>query len=163
MNVTHILVTRSDRISIYKFYHSDDYGTWVRQPTPTNIIGDLSRLPWWDNQPWEFIDPAVIPTDRTFRAAWVRDAGGVSVDMEKAVEVHKDTLRKVRAPLLQALDIEMMTAWAKGDTKTAQEVEAKKQALRDVTDDPRIEAATTPDELKAVVPEVLSVEAVKAR
>jgi hypothetical protein len=42
-----------------------------------------------------------------------------------------------------------------GDTAKQQEIAAKKQSLRDVTVDPVIDAATTPDELKAVRPSAL--------
>jgi hypothetical protein len=51
-----------------------------------------------------------------------------------------------------------MRAQEQGDQAKADEIAAKKQALRDVTADPAIDAATTPDELKAVRPDVLETE-----
>jgi hypothetical protein len=42
-----------------------------------------------------------------------------------------------------------------GDTAEKQRIAALKQALRDVTDTPEIEASTTSDELKLVWPAIL--------
>lgn len=157
-----IAVGRPDGgVSIVAIILDDGHG--ISRTYSTALAEAEMRRAGLGGLPFRRVEDADVPADRTFRNAWTAEDGPITVDMSKAVEIHKDALRKVRAPLLQALDIEMMAAWAKGDTTTGQEVEAKKQALRDVTDDPRIAAATTPDELKAVVPEVLSVEAVKAR
>lgn len=97
---------------------------------------------------------ADIPGDRYFRGAWI-DAGKIDVDMPKAREIHKDRLRRERAPLLDALDTEYMRADELGDIELKAEIAAKKQALRDITDDPAIESAKTPEELKAVRPPAL--------
>ena len=53
------------------------------------------------------------------------------------------------------VDVEFMRAVEAGDADKQAEIAAKKQALRDATSDPAITAATTPDELKAVVPSAL--------
>lgn len=75
--------------------------------------------------------------------------------MTKAVEIKKDLIRAERAPILAALDIEMMRAIESGNTAKQTEISAKKQALRDATTDPVILEAVTPEELKAAVPEAL--------
>lgn len=103
-----------------------------------------------------FVAAETIPADRTFRDAWT-DAGSVVVDMPKARELHKDTLRRLRAPLLAALDVDYQRADELNDTAAKQDIAARKQALRDVTADPAIEAAKTPEELKAVMPDALQV------
>jgi len=82
----------------------------------------------------------------------------ITVDMTKAREIKRDQLRAERKPLLEQLDVEFMRAQEAGDTAKQQEIAAKKQALRDVTADPAIDDATTPDELKAVRPDVLETE-----
>jgi hypothetical protein len=87
--------------------------------------------------------------DKSFRDAWTQNA----IDMEKAREIHKQRLRGLREPLLKALDLAFMLALEGGDGIA--EIVAKKKALRDVTKDPRISEAKTPDELRAVVPECL--------
>jgi hypothetical protein len=95
------------------------------------------------------------PTDRTFRAAWKASGGRVEVDMPLAREIHKARLRELRAPKIAALDVEYMRSLENGDAIMQGEIAAKKQALRDVTEDPGIAAATTPEELKAVLPAAL--------
>lgn len=82
----------------------------------------------------------------------------IIVNMQKAVEIKKDMIRAERAPLLAALDIEMMRAIEAGDTAKQTEIGAKKQALRDATTDPVVVYATTPEELKAAVPAALAGE-----
>ena len=90
-----------------------------------------------------------LPTDRTFRNAWVfGDADVVEVDMPKAQEIFKDNLRRERQPLLEALDVEYMKAMERGEDTTA--IVAQKVALRDITADARIASATTPDQLGAM-------------
>jgi len=48
-----------------------------------------------------------------------------------------------------------MRAQEAGDTQRQALIAEKKQSLRDATADPAIDAATTPDKLKAVRPDVL--------
>jgi len=94
-----------------------------------------------------------VPGDRTFRGAWQFSGDAVEVDMIKARDIHRDNLRADRAPLLEALDVDYMKSLEQnGDTAS---VVAQKQALRDVTADPRIESATTPDDLKALTIDAL--------
>jgi hypothetical protein len=94
------------------------------------------------------IDPSKIPNDRTFRSAWKAD---LSTDMDKARNIHRDKLRKLRAPKLAALDVELSRNPSKFD-----EIDAKRQALRDVTADPAIDNAKTPEALKAVIPAAIN-------
>lgn len=95
------------------------------------------------------IDKSGVPSDRTFRNAWKAD---LTVDMPKAREIHREHLRQMRAPLLQALDVEYQRADERGDPAEKQRIAARKQVLRDVTKDVAIEAAQTPEELKAAIP-----------
>jgi hypothetical protein len=102
------------------------------------------------------IDEAGIPADRTFRDAWrITPAGGVTVDMPAAREIYRAQLRVSRTPLLAALDVAFMRALESGDAVKQAEIIAKKEALRAVTEDPAIDAAETPAQLKAVIPAVL--------
>lgn len=93
------------------------------------------------------IDPTTIPADRTFRNALKPD---LTHDMEKCREIQRGRLREQRAPLLAALDIEYHRADERGDAKAKAEIAARKQALRDITNDPRIDAAKTPEDLKKI-------------
>ena len=79
----------------------------------------------------------------------------IVVNMQKALEIKKNMIRQERAPLLAALDIEMMRALEAGDTAKQEEIKQKKQALRDATTDPVLLQASTPEELKAARPQGL--------
>lgn len=89
-----------------------------------------------------------VPSDRTFRGAWQFNGSAVEVDMTSARNIHKDNLRQERAPRLADLDVQYMKALEAGSG--AAEIATQKQTLRDITEDARIAAATTPDELKAL-------------
>lgn len=96
------------------------------------------------------IEQEVIPTDYAFRDAWRLNGAAVDCDMTAAKEIQRDRLRRERAPLLAALDIEVTRALVSGDQAKVAEVEAERQRLRDVTALPAIDAAQTPDDLKAI-------------
>ena len=89
-----------------------------------------------------------VPTDRTFRGAWQFNGDAVEVDMAAALAIHKDKLRAERAPRLDQLDIDFMQALEAGTITT--QIATDKQTCRDITDDARLAAATTPDALKAL-------------
>lgn len=93
-----------------------------------------------------------LPTDYTFRLAW-RDTGQkIGIDMPQARNIWRDRMREVRADKLAALDADYLRADESGDVQAKRTIAAKKQALRDVTAHPDIEAAATPEELKKVWP-----------
>jgi hypothetical protein len=99
---------------------------------------------------WRRIQPSDIPADRTFRNAW-RDRGHcIDHCMDTCKKIHKGRLRAQRAPLLAALDVEYQRADETQDTKAKKLCVQRKQALRDITADPRIESASTPEELLQV-------------
>jgi len=94
------------------------------------------------------------PAERTFRDAWTAGAnpedGVISVNMEKAKDIWRDKIRLAREPELEKLDTAFMKAQETGADTTA--IVAQKQVLRDAPAHADIDAATTPDELKAVQP-----------
>ena len=83
---------------------------------------------------------------------------GIGVNITKAKDIWRDKIREERKPKLEALDVEFMRAVEAGDTDAQATISAKKQALRDATDDPIIEAATTVTELKSARPAALDQE-----
>lgn len=104
----------------------------------------------------EIVDASAIPADRTFRDAWAYRPGGCQVDMAKAREIHRGRLRELRAPKLAALDVDYLRALERGaPSAEIAAIAAKKQALRDAPADPAIEAAATPEALRAVMPRAL--------
>ena len=89
-----------------------------------------------------------VPTDRTFRGAWTFNEAVIEVDMAKARDIHKDNLRAERKPRLEALDVSYMKALEAGSGADA--IATQKATLRNITDDSRIAAASTPEALKAL-------------
>ena len=89
-----------------------------------------------------------VPSDRTFRGAWEFNSDVVVVNMTAAKAIHKDNLRSERKARLEALDVSYMKALEAGSG--APEIATEKDTLRNITADARIDAATTPDELKAL-------------
>lgn len=164
---TAILITRTDgRIRIMQFVTKGALNAagevFEREATAEAIEAEISKAGFTDTVSWRVIDPSEIPDDRTFRDAWI-DAGKIDVDMPKARAIHRQSLRDMRAPLLAALDVAYQRADEMDDAAEKARVAAKKQALRDVTSDPAIEAAKTPDELKSALPNVLYDPAVAPR
>ena len=71
----------------------------------------------------------------------------INVNMTKARDIHRDKVRQARNPLLASKDVEFQRALETGADTAA--IVAAKQALRDAPAAAAIDAATTPEELKA--------------
>ena len=93
-----------------------------------------------------------IPAERTFRDGWEAnaDTGVISVNMAKAKDIWRDKIRAAREEPLKALDTAYMKALESGSSTT--QIVADKQALRDAPALASIDAANTPEELKAIQP-----------
>lgn len=96
------------------------------------------------------VDLSEIPSDRSYRNAWVVKDGIIDHDMDRAKELHKDKLRNDRAPLLAKLDLEISKALSQGRNQDVVRLEAERQRLRDVTAKPEIAAATSVEDLKKI-------------
>ena len=71
----------------------------------------------------------------------------INVNMTKARDIHREKVRQARNPKLAAKDVEFQRALETGaDTAT---IVSEKQASRDAPAAAAIDAATTPEELKA--------------
>lgn len=135
---------------------------WTIDPTPEYIDNIIAKHNWQGPQApvsWRFVPNDYVDedTDSDFRDAW-KDTPGRNkpdVDMPKARDIHRDRLRAIRAPLLEDLDNQYMRADEAGNAALKAEIAGKKTALRNVTDDPAIDAAKTPEQLKAVWPAAL--------
>lgn len=133
---------------------ADERGGWVRrQATDANIFAEISRVfsgPVPQPVKWRRVKKEDIPQDRTFRNALTDDGTRLHHPIEKCRPLHLEKLRRLRQPMLDQLDRDWMKATGQGDTAKAAEIEKERQRLRDVTKDPRIEAALTPDDLKKI-------------
>lgn len=103
-------------------------------------------------RPYRIVESADVPED-LFRRSTGLD---LVVDMTKARNVWRDVIRKERARGFAKLDGEYVRALQLNDNAAKGQVTAKAQALRDAPADPRIDAATTLAELRAVWPDALS-------
>jgi hypothetical protein len=101
----------------------------------------------------ELKDGWVQPSDRSFRDAWKLTNSVVALDMPKARGVFMGRVRKARAEKLDALDKEWMKATGQG--KGADEVEAKRQNLRDLPQTLNVDEAFTAEALQALWPDEL--------
>jgi hypothetical protein len=90
-----------------------------------------------------------------FSLAWEAVDNTVKVNMSKARDIHRDSLRTKRNKKFATLDVAYMRALERGDTASMQEIAAQKQALRDIPSHPAIEAAQTPEELMALTLDTL--------
>lgn len=140
----------------YKIKRADggvSIGNWgAHDPASQLAQWEQSAQPsWLPVVSCEAVSPDAIPNDRTFRDAW----GHNGVDMAKARLIHRGRIRLARVPKFAALDGEWMKCTAAGDSAGAAAAEAKRQELRDAPAYPAIDAAATPEELKAAWPECL--------
>ena len=72
----------------------------------------------------------------------------IRIDLNKALEIHKNKIRSKREELFKPLDVNFMKALERGDSVTAAQIGATKQALRDATNID-ISNISTLDELKS--------------
>ena len=142
-------------------YSNYDNKVSVIAPSP-NFGGSMDDLiksirsvnPDLENIEFFIVDEADIPSDRTFRDAWRINAGSIDHDIETAKTIWRNKWREARAPLLEKLDIDMLRAIGSNDGAKIAEIEAKKQALRDVT---QTALPDDIDEIKTVWPEILTI------
>jgi len=103
------------------------------------------------------VEVDTVPSDRTFRNAWVTEKGkSVEVDLAKAKDVAKDKVRLARTPKFQELDIAYQRADEDSDADAKAVVVTKKQTARDATTDTKITNADSVDNLKTGMNEVIT-------
>ena len=76
----------------------------------------------------------------------------ITVNMQKARAIKRDSIRAERKPMLEALDIQMLRAIEEGDSVKQADIAKKKQALRDATEDSCIVNADSVEELQSATP-----------
>lgn len=100
------------------------------------------------------VEQSALPQHYGFRNA-MRFNGSVVCDLQAAKIIHRDKLRDLRTPLMHSLDCEWMMAVGTGNTTKAAQIEARRQLLRDAPAYPAIDAAASPLDLKAAIPDCL--------
>ena len=95
---------------------------------------------------YDIVEDSAIPTDRSFRNAWIQSGKTVVEDMPRAKEIHKTNIRLARTEKFKELDVDYQKATeTSADTS---DIVAKKQALRDAPAASGITTAVTTTELK---------------
>lgn len=137
------------------YFYTDSDGNVLQAAVPSNKdIDEVATETVGAGNYW-VKEPDDCP-DAHFRDAWsMDDEGNISINMTKAKELHRNDLRNERQSKWPDLDVAFMRAVEQSDTMQQATIAAKKQALRDVTADPAIDAASTAEELKAVRPAIL--------
>jgi len=97
-----------------------------------------------------------VPQDRAFRGAWLFNGSAVEVDMKLARDIHRENIRAERDPKFSKLDADWFRAMEKSDEAQQASIAVSKQKLRDAPDHPSIDAAKTPEELKALTLDTLT-------
>jgi hypothetical protein len=128
---------------------------WVRPPTDVNIAAEIAKaLPTVEGRPqpvgFKLVDRSVFPADRTYRNAWKLEGAKVVHDMPRARERHRELLRHESGNALMALEREWVPASHDKDNVALKRIGDEHKRLREFPNDPRIEAATTIDELRAI-------------
>ena len=108
------------------------------------------------NTPHTVVEDDELPADRTYRNSWEigQDRRTIVHNTDKAKAIHRDIIRAARAERFKVLDVQYTRADERGPAGNADKlaIARERQALRDATDHPGIDAATTPEELKRVWP-----------
>jgi hypothetical protein len=148
-----VAITRSDGgVTIMAFvtkgFNPDGTVQFEREASAANVNAEIAKARL-DSASWRVVPDNEVPGDRTFRGAW-RGGASISVDMPAAREIWRDKLRADRTPHLTDLDGQYQQALELKNTSQQAVIAAKRQALRNVTADARITAASTPEALKAL-------------
>lgn len=102
------------------------------EPTPENIESEIKKA-FGDVQTfWKIIDESNMPTDRTYRNAWVISGDSIVVDDEKSRNIEMGRLREKRDDLLTESDIYVLPdRWNSYTDEKKNEWAVYRQALRD--------------------------------
>lgn len=129
-------------------YTNPEGGVSVVHPTGEVPINELpAKLGLTD---YEIVADDVIPTDRTFRNAWVKSGATVAEDLPKCKEIAHERRREARAEEFKPHD-EVISKQIPGADATA--AEASRAAIRTkyATMQDAIDAATTTAEIKTAL------------
>ena len=107
----------------------------------------------------DIVEVDTVPSDRTFRNAWVTEQGkSVEVDLDKSKVLAKEKVRQARTPKFAELDVAYQRADEDSDADAKKAVADKKTVARDATKNTKITGASDVDKLKegmeAVIKEV---------
>ena len=131
-------------------YQNESGGVSVIHPTGELSIEEVAAKDVPEGVPYEIVEDDAIPSDRTFRNAWVLGDCCVEHDLDKCKALGHDMRRAKRAEEFAPHD-EVIMKQIPGADATAAEV--ARQEIRDkyAVIQTEIEVAVTPDEIKAAL------------
>ena len=129
-------------------YTNAEGGVSVVHPTGEVSIDELpARLGLTD---YEIVDDDVIPTDRTFRNAWVKSGSTVNEDLPKCKELAHERRRAAREEEFKPHD-ELISKQIPGADTDAAEAARAQIRTKYATMQTEIDAATTTAEIKTAL------------
>lgn len=131
-------------------YQNQEGGISVIYPTGELNIQEVAAKDVPEGVPYEIVEDDAIPTDRTFRNAWVMGDCCIEHDLERCKAIGHDMRRAARAAEFAPHD-EVIAKMIPGED--AEAAEDARQEIRDryATIQSEIDAAATPDEIKAAL------------
>jgi hypothetical protein len=128
-------------------YQTPEGGVAVIIPTESVALA-LKDVP--EGVPYEIVTTDDIPTDRTFRGAWVMGDCCIEHDLDRCRAIGHDIRRTKRAEEFAPLD-EVIAKQIPGNDAAA--AEAARQSIREkyAAVQEAIEAASSPDQIKAAL------------
>ena len=131
-------------------FQNESGGVSVIIPTGELPIEEVAAKDVPEGVAFEIVEDDAIPSDRTFRGAWVANGAAVDVDLDKAKDIGHDIRRIKRAEEFAPHD-EVIAKQIPG--VDAAETEEARQAIRDKYSNIQdaIDTAKTPDKIKAAL------------
>ena len=132
-------------------YQNESGGVSVIIPTGELSIEEVAAKDVPEGVPYEIVEDDAIPSDRTFRGAWVLGMlGCIDHDLDKCKALGHDKRRAARAEEFKPHDEVIMKQIPGADAVAA---EATRAAIRTKYEQVQtaIDAATTPDEIKTAL------------
>ena len=131
-------------------YSNTDGTVAVIIPTGELSIEEVAAKDVPEGVAYEIVATDEIPSDRTFRNAWVANSAAVDVGLDKAKDIGHDIRRAQREAEFAPFDAIIMKQIPGNSAAEAEEarqqIRFKYALIQDV-----IEAAETPDEIKAAL------------
>jgi hypothetical protein len=131
-------------------YQNNEGGISIIHPTGELSIEEVAAKDVPAGTPYEIVEDDAIPSDRTFRNAWIMGDCCIDHDLDKCKDIGHDIRRQQRAEEFAPLD-EVIAKQIPG--VDAAEAEAARQAIRDKYTEVQanIDLAETPDEIKTAL------------
>lgn len=131
-------------------YKNQEGGISVIHPTGELSIEEVAAKDVPEGVAYEIVEDDAIPSDRTFRNAWVMGDCCIEHDLDKCKALGHDMRRAKRAEEFAPHD-EVIAKQIPG-----QDMEAAEEARQEIRDkyvqvQEQIDAAATPDEIKAAL------------